>query len=474
MENLKELSKRHFFLPEDQHLFDYDQIFSVSAMWIELGMENVEATYDLYVRDLPKNRNFLLFAGLDEIIQGVLNWTYTDEEVGYLFKNKIITEKCARLMKNYKFGGDVWAMPEGSIFFAQEPIVRITGKIWEINLMTFFLINALTSHTIFSSKIVRSYLAARGTKYRVVTGPSIRAPGHEAGLKFGRAAYMLGAPSNIVPAFSRKFDLPMSGVNTKAYHAFIKSFPSELEAMRKAASVFPKIAFMIDTYDLKQGIKNAITVAQENSAAGKPIMTGVVIDSGTSVKDFARQARFVRKELDKAGLPQVQITVTGNFDEWKIEEYIKSGAPADKILVFTELVTPGDDPKLEAVLKLAQYIKNGTIHQTAKLAKGKLSYPGIKQVFRVFTKGIMKEDIIGLSEEALGNPLLQHYIRSGKLIKKMPSLDEVKEFTLAQLNILSKPLQLISVNYKYPVRVSRGLRMLLEKTKREILAARNN
>ncbi len=469
MKKLSKEYKRHFFLPEDQHLFDYDQIFSVSAMWIELGMENTWATYDLYVRHLPKHRNFLIFAGLDEIIQGILNWTYTEEEINYLLDNEVITKKCAQKMKGHKFQGDVWAMPEGSIFFADEPVVRISGRIWEVNLMTFLLINTLTSNTIFSSKIVRSYLAAKG-KCQVITGPSIRAHGHEAGLKFGRSAYMLGAPSNIVPAFSRKFDLEMSGVNTKAYHAFIKSFPTELEAMRKAASIFPTIAFMIDTYDLKQGAENAIIVAKENQVAGKPIMTGVIIDSGSSVEDFASQARYVRKELDKAGLKQVKITVAGNFDEWKIAEYLCIGAPVDKILVFTELVTPSDDPKLEAVLKLAQYIKDGRTYYAAKLAKGKLSYPGSKQVFRIYKNGIMQKDIIGLDSEKFGVSLLRNYITKGKLIVKMPDLDQIRAYTQKQLQTLSESLKSIDKIYNYPVLISQRLKKLLAQVKQKQLS----
>ncbi|MDO8444102.1 MAG: hypothetical protein Q7S80_01180 [bacterium] len=473
MNNLPKEYTRHFFLPEDQRLFDYDQIFSVSAMWVELGMENVEATYDLYVRHLPKKRNFMIFAGLDEIIQGILNWTYTDEEVKYLLDNGIITPKCAALMKDYKFKGDVWAMPEGSIFFPAEPVVRITGKIWEVNLMTFFLINALTSNTIFSTKIVRSYLAAEG-KYKVVTGPSIRAHGHESGLKFGRAAYMFGAPSNIVPAFSRKFEMPMSGVNTKAYHAFITSFSSELEAMRKATSVFPKISFMIDTYGTKQGIRNFITVAKENQAAGKPLPTGVVIDSGDSVRDFANQATYVRKELDKAGLKEVQITVTGNFEEERISQYVKIGAPADKILVFTELVVPGDDPKLEAVLKLAQYEHDGQTDFAVKLAKGKISYPGEKQVFRKYNEGKIAGDIIGLSNEDLGTKLLQPYIEDGKLLSPMPTLDEIRKFTLEQLKKLPKPMCSVWKLAKYRVETSRSLEDLLEKAKNRAYTKRDN
>src|SRR3989344_1912593 len=303
----------HFYLPEDQHLFDYDQIFAVSSMWIELSMEDVEATCDLYVRGMPKHRNFLLFGGLEEIVESILSWTFSDDEVDFLLKSGIITEKSAKKLRNFKFGGDIFAMPEGTVFFGGEPVVRITGKIWEVNLFTFFVINALSSNTIFLSKIARSVLAA-ANKISVVTCPVTRSHGNETSLKFGRAAYMLGSPSNIVPAFARKFGLPASKVNTKAYHAFIKSFSTELEAMRAASSVFSPIGLMVDTYDFKKGVAHAIMVAKEAKAKGRAV-GALVIDSGKDVEEFSERSYFCRTELDKAGLSEVRITVTGNFNE---------------------------------------------------------------------------------------------------------------------------------------------------------------
>lgn len=454
----------HFFLPEDQHLFDYDQIFSVSSMWVELGMENVIATYDLSVRGMPKNRNFLLFGGLEEIITGILDWHYTKEEVDFLLNNKIITKKMADLMRTFKFGGDIWAMPEGTVFFPGEPVVRITGRIWEINLFTFFLMNALTSNTIFLSKAVRSFLAADG-KLNVVTCPVTRAHSNESSLKFGRAVYILGAPSTIVPAFARKFNLPVSKVNTKAYHAFIKSFPSELEAMRAAASVFPGIGFMVDTYDFKQGVKNAIIVAKEMKEKGKAI-SAVVIDSGKDVNDFINQARYARKELDKSGLNDVKVNVSGNFDEWKLAQMVKAKAPVNGVVICTELVVSADDPKLEAVLKLVEYKKEEKTFYATKLAKGKISYPGRKQVFRKYKKGHMSQDIIGLEKEKLGEPLLVEMVAGGRLKYKLPTLDGIKEYTRKELGTLSANLRQVVKQSIYKVEISQELNKLFIEAKR--------
>lgn len=458
---------KHFFLPEDQHLFDYDQIFSVSTMWVELGMENVEATYDLTVRGMPKNRNFLLFGGLEEIISGIMTWNFTDEEVDFLLKNNVITEKMAKVMRGYHFSGGIWAMPEGTVFYPGEPVVRITGKIWEINLFTFFLMNALTSNTIFLSKVVRSFLAAKG-KINVVTCPVTRAHSNESSMKFGRAVYLLGAPSAIVPSFARKYNVPMSKVNTKAYHAFIKSFPSEIEAMRAAVSVFPTIGFMVDTYNFEKGVKNAIIVGKEVQEKGQSI-SAIVIDSGKDIKEFISRARYARKELDKAGLPSVKVNVSGNFDEIRIGKLVKANAPVNGVVACTDLVTVSDDPKLEAIFKLVEYNKDGETFYAAKLTKGKISYPGKKQVFRRFDQGKMLSDVIGLETENFGSSLLVQMVHHGRLEYKLPELDKIKEYVADQIKLLPDKFKEVERQYRYPVSTSPGLEKILEEARQHHL-----
>jgi nicotinate phosphoribosyltransferase len=458
--------KKHYFLPEDHHLFDYDQIFAVSSMWVELGMEDVVATYDLYVRDMPKNRNFMMFGGLEEIVENMLDWHFTSDEVDYMLKNDIIKEKMAKILRSYHFSGDIWAMPEGTIYYPGETLVRITAKLWEINLFTFFLMNAITSNSIFMTKIVRSVLAC-DNKLVLVTGPVTRAHSNESSLKFGRAAYILGANASFAPSFARKFGIPMSLTNTKAYHAFIKSFPTELEAMRAAASIFPRIGFMVDTYDFKQGMANAIIVAKEQRLKIPNAVSAVVIDSGKDVYEYINRTFYARKELDSAGLKDINIIVTGNFEENKIAAFVKAKAPAYSVIACTDLVTVSDDPKMEAVLKLANYEKDGVTHHTVKLAKGKISYPGKKQVFRYFKNGSMEYDVIGLEDELLGKPLLEHYVKDGKLVRDLPSLDSVKEYAKKQLEELPKHLKRIDRTFKYSVNISPKLKALFESIKKE-------
>jgi len=456
----------HYFMPDDVRLFDYNQIFSVSSMWVELGMKDTIATYDLMVRGLPENRNFLLFGGLEEILENIVNWKYTKSEVDFLLKIKSITPKMAKLMRNFKFNGDIYAMKEGTVFFSNEPVVRLDGPIWQINLFTFFLINALTSNTIFLSKIARNVLATQG-KYDLIVCSSTRAHSNESSLKFGRAAYLLGGPSALIPAFARKFNLPHVNVSTKAYHAFIKSFPSEIEAMRSAMRIFERLDFMIDTYDYKQGVKNVITVARELKKQKKGHVIGnVCIDSGKDAYDFLKQSKYVRNELDKSGFTKIGITVAGNFEEKKIAILAKNNAPISSILACTELVTSADAPKLESVLKLAERRDGKKIAYSAKLAPGKESYPGRKQVFRLFKNGRMVKDTIAHEKERFGTPLLQKVVSKGRLVYKLPNLDSIKRHITKQINSLPNKLKDVNKKHEYPVSVSPKLEKIMNTLRR--------
>jgi nicotinate phosphoribosyltransferase len=459
----------HYFMPDDIRLFDYNQIFSISSLWVELGMENIVATYDLSVRGISEHRNFLLFGGLEEMLENIKDWKYTKEEVDFLLKNESITPKMAKLMRNFKFSGDIYAMKEGTAFFSNEPVVRLDGPIWQINLFTFFLINALTSNTIFLSKIVRSVLATQG-KFESLSCSVTRAHSNESSLKFGRAAYLLGSPSSLVPTFARKFNLPVSKVSTKAYHAFIKSFPTEIDAMRAATSVFDKLDFMIDTYDVKQGVKNAITVALELKKEGKGRTIGcLVIDSGKDVYDFIRQAKYVRKELDKADLKNIGITLAGNFEEHKMQKLAEHNAPITNVLACTELVTSADYPKLEAVLKLVEMRRGKKITYNAKLAPGKESYPARKQVFRKFKNGKMVGDTIAHEKEKFGTPLLKKVMTKGKLTYKLPNLDSIKNHVDKQLTQLPNRLKVVDKKNRYPVKISPRLEKMMSALRKKHL-----
>ncbi|MFH0856343.1 MAG: nicotinate phosphoribosyltransferase [bacterium] len=453
----------HLFLEEDMRLFEFPQVFGASAIWHKNKMENKIATYDLFVRDLPKNRNFMLLGGVEEIIKGILNWKYSDDEIDFLINEKIITDGFANYLRNFKFTGHVYAMREGTAFFPNEPVIRVTALIIEGNLITLFLINSITSNTIFFTKFIRSIIAAKG---KAVIGPGgIRAQGFDSAMKACRAAHLCGT-SIILPSFYRKYNMKMPSVITIGYHAYIKSFPAEIDAMRSISETFPHraISLMIDTYEIDAGLKNAITVIKELKRKNEPL-PNIFIDSG----DLFELAKMARRELENAGLDAVKIAIASNLDEFRIDEYIKRGIPADSFVVCTEGITSSDDPKLETVYKMAELRYRTTINNLAKLTKGKASLPGRKNVFRIYENGKMARDIIGEENENLGEPLLIKMIENGELIYDLPEMDEIRSYIKEQVKKLPEPLLEIDKQNKYDVMVSKKLEELLEEVKREHL-----
>lgn len=462
--------KSHLFLPEDLHLYDLPQIFAASATWLEAGLADYEATFDLFIRDLPEARNFLLFGGLEEIIDGIKNWGYTSEEVDYLRKGQIITDRLADYLRSYRFSGSLWALREGTVFFAGgEPVVRVTAPIIEGNLITMFLMNVVTGNTKFLSKVIRCVIAAQPKACLGVAG--LRAESFESAAKCARAAYIAGAMgSNSVPAVARKFELPAIQPLTVAYHALIQSFPTELEAMRTMAFLYQgRVSLMVDTYDFEQGLRNAITVAKELKSKGRSLY-GIMLDSG----DLRQQCLRARRRLDTEDLPDVKITLASNLDEYKIQQLNKQKVPADAYLIATEAISVPDAPKLETVYKLTELRKGNNVINLVKLATGKVSYPGRKQVFRVRKGGRFSKDIIGLEDENLGEPLLIEVIRDGEVIYHPPTLDEMREYVSSQLNQLPSALLSLNRRHRFPIQVSGTLKKLFITSRRRVLSGEHS
>lgn len=462
------MPKSFLFTEEDKHLYELPQVLSISSVWLNEGMNKYQATYDLVVREMPPHRNFLVFSGLEEIIHDTLNWKYSNDEIKYLLKYKIINENFAKYLAKFKYSGDLYAMPEGSIFFPGEPIVRITAPLIEGNLLTMMMLNNLTSNTIFSSKAARMAIAS-GNK--ILIGPwAMRAHSWESSMKCSRAAYMTGGTIG-GPSFYRKYGLDGKKISTIiiGYHAFIKSFDDELEAMRtlsKYAEDLINISVMVDTYDSIPGIKKAIQVAKEMGKKGKK-MSSITIDSG----DLYKTAVVARKMLDRAGLNDVKIALASNLDEYKISAMMKKNVPADTFIAATEGVTSADAPKLEAVFKIARLKSDSEVKYMAKLTEGKQSYPGLKNVYRQYDRhGKLKKDCIGLEgEKKLGRPLLKPFIQNGKLVQKLPSLDDIRFFCKSCLGQLPRKYFAINKEYVYPIKISKKLNDLMDNAKRQHL-----
>lgn len=415
---------------------------------------HAKATFDLFVRKMPPNRSFLLFCGLEDALTYLKNLKFKKEDLLYL--RKIGFDKpFLDYLKTFKFSGDVWSMPEGTVFFPQEPVVRVTGSLIEAQIVESFLLNCVNLSTMIATKAARISLAARGKG--VYDFSLRRTHGVDAAIKAARSAYVAGflGTSNVEAA--RRFNI--KAVGTMA-HSFVMSFSSEKESFRAFFNSFPqKSILLVDTYNVKEGMINAISVANELKSKGY-FLKGVRIDSG----DIAVLSRLARRMLDKAGLCNVKIFASGDLDEYKIHDLVLRGAPVDDFGVGTKMGTSFDAPCLDVIYKICEIAdREGDFIPTMKLSKGKITLPGRKQVYRRFdSKGVMKEDIIGMEEEGLGMPLLTKVFSCGRIIGRKEGLFLIRrraEKNLASLGVAFKGLY---GKDKYKVSISPRLGRLLK------------
>ncbi len=453
------IPKNHLFSEEDIPLIQVSYTWALASVWIENGMAEKHATFDLLVRNLPIHRNFLIAGGLEEIVTQIKKMRFSDEQIKYLRDKKLVTEKCAAYLKNFRFSGDIWAMPEGTVFFGYEPIIRITAPIVEAALIEQWIITAALSNTIFFSKAARLKISAHG-KFTVATGP-LRGHSLESSFKATRAAELCGIAAPATPSFNMKYNLPVDAFWINAQHLFVTSFPSELEAFRALAKMYPdNTGFLIDTYDAKQGIENAITVAKELQAEGHKLAS-IYIDSG----DRTKLVNYARKRFAEEGVIDTRITVAGGMTEYVIEKFAKAGLKANTITSIEELMTVNDSPKLDVVYKLAELRDNNSVLYTAKLTPGKESYPGKKQVFRVFKDGKMSHDVVGLEDEKLGEPLLKKVMEKGELAHPLPDWVAIREYVAGQISSLPEKLKDLNHNRDYRVDTSSKLQVLFDDIK---------
>jgi nicotinate phosphoribosyltransferase len=453
----------NLFETSDLSLTQFASSFAQGSVWLEEGMDKQVATFDLVVREMSTNRNYLVYGGLEELVHYIRNLKYSKKQIRLLLDGKVITKKFAQYLESFRFSGDIYAMPEGTIFFPGEPIVRVTAPIIEASLIEIALFTITTSNVIFLSKAARIRMVSQD---KGVTLGMQRGHSFESGMKGLRSGYICGLQTTGWPNFVQKYGLEQQREYLiSGQHFYIKSFSSEIEAFGRLAEHFPANAgFMIDTYDIRQGVSNAITIAKELKARGDNLRF-VTIDSG----DLHELSCMVRSRLDENDLSEVKILAATNMNEYKIKKLLDIGAPIDSFILATEYVTVSDAPSLEVVYKLAELRYGRNIRYTAKMAPGKGSYPGKKQTFRKYRNGKMVGDTVGLEDEDFGAPLLKKYISKGRLIKKLPELDEIKEYFNRQLLELPEGLRDIENQQAYPVVMSKKIEALLAKLKKEHL-----
>jgi nicotinate phosphoribosyltransferase len=424
--------------------------------------KNTRATFDLFVREVPPNRAYLVACGLESILNYLRGLKFSDEDINYLRGLGIFSAGFLRYLSGFRFTGDVWAMPEGEIFFADEPIIRVTASLIEAQVVESFLLNTINLETMIASKASRVVCASGG---RGVYDFSLRRThGADAGIKVARSAYVAGFQGTSCVLAAKLYRIP--AVGTMA-HSFVMSFKKERDSFLAYSTAFPdRTTLLVDTYDTKKGVENAIYAGLRLKEKGHRLR-GIRLDSG----DIVTLSRLARRMLDKAGLKYAQIFASGNLDEFKIKELLSRGARVDNFGVGTNMGTSTDAPSLDVIYKISEVTdESGRFLPTMKLSRGKVTYPGRKQVFRIAnSKGQFVRDILGLEGESLGGrPLLRKVMDKGKLVYRMPTLEKIREYAKKNLSRFPERLKEVIPKYKYPVAISPQLQNLRHTLSRQL------
>jgi len=408
-------------------------------------MEDI-AVFELFVRKLPPNRNFLLAAGLQQVLEFLEQLQLTTEELDWLAASGMFKSAFLDRLAALRFTGDVHAMPEGTVFFADEPILRITAPLPEAQLVESRIINLVHFQTLIASKAARSVLVAPD-KVLVDFGMR-RAHGGEAGLLAARASYLTGFAGTSTVSAGQYFGIPLYGTMA---HSFIQAHRDESEAFEHFALANPSnVVFLIDTYNTEAGAQKVVELAPLLTAKGIDIK-GVRLDSG----DLGAHARQVRDILDNGGLTKTTIFASGDIDEYKLEQLLSQHAPIDGFGIGTRMDTSADAPYLNCAYKLQEYAGQAR----RKRSEGKATWPGQKQVYRHYdAEGCMSADMLTLADSpSEGQPLLEMVMQNGRTLAPYPSLETLKKHARQQLNSLPPALKGLCDAPAYPVLVSNEL-----------------
>lgn len=424
------------------------------------------ATFELYVRKLPPKRCFLVAAGLEQVLDYLKELRFEHEDITALRAMPVFAKVPAAFfdyLAELRFAGDVWALPEGTVFFPYQPILRISAPLIQAQLVETWLLSMINYQTSVASKAARIQLAIAqcGSPARFIDFGSGRQQRGLRPVSPARAAWIGGAIGTSNVHASIALGIPAIGT---AAHAWTMAFDSEPEAFNAYREVFPGHGtLLVDTYDTLQGVRNAI-------ASGKGLK-GIRLDSG----DFLSLSKQARAMLDQADMADTQVVVSGDMNEYKVRDLLSAGAPVDLFGIGTELATSLDAPSLGGVYKLVEIEDGqGGTHQALKLSSSKISYPGRKQVWRKLEAEKMAGDVLGLDEEKVsGTPLLEQVMAGGEQIKPHPSLVAMQEYALRQLHLLPEPLRLLETAESYPVTLGVGLQTLFENLKSDMTQKEN-
>jgi len=412
-------------------LTDLYQLTMLQAYFDE-GMADT-AVFEFFVRALPPGRNFLLAAGLEQVLCYLEQFRVTEAELAWLRAHGGFSGPFLAALGALRFSGDVHALPEGTACFINEPMLRITAPISQAQVVESRLLSLAHLSTLIASKAARSVLAAPG-KLLVDFGMR-RAHGAEAGLLAARSAYLAGFSGTATVLAGMEFGIPVFGTMA---HSYIEAHADEISAFRAFARSSPaNVVLLIDTYDTECAAEKVVRLAPELAREGIRVR-GVRLDSG----DLAAHARAVRAILDRGGLSEVTIFSSGNLDEWKLQQLLAAGAPIDGFGIGTALDTSSDAPFLDCAYKLEEYA--GTPRR--KHSEGKATWPGRKQVYRHFAPdGTLAHDVVALEGDAQpGTPLLAPVMRAGRRLAAAEPLADIRARAAAEMARLPPHLRLLA------------------------------
>jgi len=430
---------------------------TMAAGYLQTGFD-ARATFELFVRHLPPRRNYLVAAGLEQALEFLENVSFTPDEIDYLRQHPMfrsIHREFFDYLTGFRFTGDVWAMPEGTLAFPGEPVMRVTAPIIQAQIMETYLLATLSYQTMIASKAARIFTAAQGRQ--VVDFSARRAHGGPASLLSARAAEIGGCLGTSNTLAGQLFGIDTYGTQA---HSWVMAHEDESDAFDHFMDTFPEgSVLLVDTYNVRNAVKKIIARGR------KP--AGIRLDSG----DITADSRWARRTLDRAGWKDVKIFASGDLDEYRIAEALRNGAALDAFGVGTALGTPGDAPHLNLIYKLVEVERGGKVREAAKFSHAKATYPGRKQVFRRLAgNGELAGDTIALADDPSNGdePLLIEVMRGGHRLVSPEPIGALRDRCIVNLAKLPLRYRQIQRSALYPVRYSKRLTAMRDEVKQRI------
>ncbi len=423
---------------------------------------NTPATFELFVRKMPEDRSFLVTAGLEQALHYLKTLRFSENAIDYIRHHpsfKRVKEEFFDYLRDFRFCGDVYAIPEGTVAFAEEPLLRVTAPMIETQLVETYLLSTINFQTLIATKAARVVLAARGRD--VTDFGSRRAHGPQAGVLAARACFIGGCTSTSNVLAGRELGIPVLGTMA---HSWVMAFDTEEEAFRRFYDVFPEnTALLIDTYDTIQGAHLAKRIDTDNQ------LLAVRLDSG----DLLELSKEVRKILDDDGLNHVKIMASGDLNEYLVDGLLTQGAPIDIFGVGTEMVTSRDQPALGGIYKLVEQERAGSAVPRMKFSEDKVFYPSRKQVHRFSDKGgTYTHDLLCLEGETSGGfPLLERVMEEGEMTMDLPDIKVLHDRAKESISNLPSGFKDIKRTRSYTVKKSERLQELRKNTEEELREA---